>query len=76
MKSAAGEKLQEFCDSQKEKSTSYRKDQVKLHYKSNETLSRADWHVDSKDVLISFCKDRATGFLLQNELCWTVRNMP
>lgn len=77
MKSAAGEKLQEFFDSQKEKSLSYRKDQVKLYYNvaSNKTLSSADWHADTKDILISFCKDKATGFLLQNKLCWTVANI-
>lgn len=40
------------------------------------TLSSADWHANTKDVLISFCEDRITAFLLANKLCRTVVNTP
>lgn len=40
------------------------------------TLSSADWHTNTKDVLISSCEDRITAFLLANKLCWTVVKTP
>lgn len=81
MKSAAGEKLQ-FSESQKEKGTSCRKDQMKLPWCMALQAQHTAWHsatltgTQTPRMCLSLSVRTITAFLLANKLCWTVVNTP